>query len=184
MNQIKYGVAKSANDDLKEWVHLDRENRVRRKESYDAVGVARPEHQYDLNEVRARYKDFMTLEKQQIETADQVIAEAFPFLGRGAVKAGRKSTEVTMPPVAASGEKQSKRSGPRNCATCGEPQKGHARVNRRLYPCKFSKEEIDAIGEEKDELERERLVDKSHVDKLLTLFNGSLEDSDTNSDSE
>ena len=180
---FRYGVAKSANDDLKEWVHLDRENRVRWKASYDAVGVARPEHQYDLDEVRARYKDFMTLANNQRETADQVIAEAFPFLGRGAVKAGRKSTEVTAPPGAAPEEKQSKRSGPRNCATCGEPQKGHARVNRRLYPCKFSKEDIAAIGEGKDELERERLVDKSHVDKLLTLFNVSLEDSDTNSDS-
>ena len=40
----RYGVAKGANDvdDLKEFVHIDRENRLRRKASYQAVGATLP----------------------------------------------------------------------------------------------------------------------------------------------
>lgn len=38
----RYSVAKGANDDLKEFVHIDRENRLRRKASYQAVGATPP----------------------------------------------------------------------------------------------------------------------------------------------
>ena len=135
--------------------------------------------QYNLDEVRARYKEFQALLKEQRESANDIIAQAFPFSGRGVFRRGKKAATATTPVASESSDKSKGRSGPRECAVCGKPQKGHPRVNRRLHPCKFSKEEIEAIGEEEDETEMERALDESYGQQLLSLFPKSyLEDSD------
>ena len=111
----------------------------------------------------------------------EFILEQLPFLGRGLVKRGKKkaSQDAAPPNLNQSSPNQSKRSDPRICATCGKPQKGHARVNRRLVPCRFSQEELENIGDWESELERESALDKSHGAQLLSLLKVSLEQSDS-----
>ena len=65
------------------------------------------------------------------------------------------------------------------CATCGKPQKGHARVNKGLFPCKFSQEKLENIGDGESELERESALDKSYGAQLLSLLKVSLAQSDS-----